>query len=365
VVAARLRGLGLAEADRAAPPGPGAVEAVATRLFAAQGQDLPGALWSLGLRARGAGRAEVRAAFTSGSLVRSWPMRGTLHVVAARDLAWILALTGERTIAAGRARRAGLGLDGPALALARAAVEGELAGGRSAPRKQIMAALRAAGVEPGGGRGYHVLFHLALEGVILFGPFDGAVQKIVLSEEWAPQPRRLERAEALREFVARYVSGHGPVSVADIAGYSKLPLGEIRPAIAELGDALTAVRHAGTTLWATPSALAGEPAARARAELLLPGFDEFLLGYSDRSAVLAPERAEAIAPGANGIFRPTMVSRGRVVGTWRASRAAGGVTVALSPFAAVSKRAAAGFAREAGAYAAFLGEPLADVRIAP
>ncbi len=49
---------------------------------------------------------------------------------------------------------------------------------------------------------------------------------------------------------------------------------------------------------------------------LLPGFDEYLLGYKDRAAVLAPEHAHRIVPGANGIFRPMIVANGRIVGTW-------------------------------------------------
>ena len=64
----------------------------------------------------------------------------------------------------------------------------------------------------------------------------------------------------------------------------------------------------------TPDRLAR---AEPRAVHLLPGFDEFVLGYGDRSAVLDPAFAERIVPGNNGMFRPTIVVDGRVVGTWR------------------------------------------------
>ncbi|MDR3201761.1 MAG: winged helix DNA-binding domain-containing protein [Bifidobacteriaceae bacterium] len=369
LAALRLRGLALARRAAGGRIGDGEATArsgildVGERLFAAQGQDLPGVLWSFGLRVRGATRADVRAVFDSGDLVRSWPMRGTLHVVMARDLAWILSLTGARTVAAASTRRAGLGLDGPALAAARSVVEAELGGGRSASRKSVLAAIRRAGIDTGDGRGYHLLFHLALDGVICFGPFMGTEQRLVLLEEWVPAPRVLDRDEAMAELVRRYLAGHGPASVADIGGYCKLPLGWIRAALADLGGEVAAVDHAGTTLWAPSAALAGEPEGRPGGEFLLPGFDEFLLGYSDRSAVLDAEHAEAIVPGGNGVFRPTLVSRGRVVGTWRPSLAAAGITVTLAPFAPLSQRARAGFAREARAYAAFCGEPLAGVRV--
>ena len=65
-------------------------------MTATQAQDLQAALWAIGLRVPGAGLADVRAALEDGSVVRSWPMRGTLHLVAPEDLRWMLDLTAER-----------------------------------------------------------------------------------------------------------------------------------------------------------------------------------------------------------------------------------------------------------------------------
>jgi Winged helix DNA-binding domain len=72
---------------------------------------------------------------------------------------------------------------------------------------------------------------------------------------------------------------------------------------------------------------------------LLPGFDEFVLGYGDRGAVLDPEFADRIVPGGNGVFRPTVVLGGRIVGTWR--RASKGATVEAEPFTAFDDDVAA------------------------
>jgi len=67
---------------------------------------------------------------------------------------------------------------------------------------------------------------------------------------------------------------------------------------------------------------------------LLPGFDEYLLGYTERGAVLAREYAEQIAPGGNGIFRPMLVMGGEVRGTWRRTVKKKGVEMRLEPFGA-------------------------------
>ena len=96
----RLRAQGLSgepgEGGQAGAGGGADATAVVDRMFALQGQDLPGVLWSLGLRTDGADRSAVRAAFDAGALVRTWPFRGTLPVLASADVGWVLALTGRR-----------------------------------------------------------------------------------------------------------------------------------------------------------------------------------------------------------------------------------------------------------------------------
>ncbi len=78
-------------------------------LTAMQAQDYSGALTSVGLRTRARLRAEVVAALDTGDIVRSWPMRGTLHLTVARDLSWMLRLLAPRVIRGSVARRTGLG----------------------------------------------------------------------------------------------------------------------------------------------------------------------------------------------------------------------------------------------------------------
>jgi hypothetical protein len=127
-----------------------------------------------------------------------------------------------------------------------------------------------------------------------------------------------DRAEALAELALRYFTGHGPASVRDLARWGGLTLGDARAGLASIRPELAALEVDGVEyLMApeTPDLLASFRRA-ACGVFLLPGFDEFLLGYGDRSAVLYPEFADRIVPGGNGMFRPTVVVGGRVVGTW-------------------------------------------------
>ncbi len=92
----------------AGPPAGGATEAV-RHLTALQAQALPGALTSVALRCGGT-RDDVTVAMDRGEVVRSWPMRGTLHLTAADDLCWLLELLGPKVVAGAATRRERLGL---------------------------------------------------------------------------------------------------------------------------------------------------------------------------------------------------------------------------------------------------------------
>src|SRR4029453_9616924 len=131
---------------------------------------------------------------------------------------------------------------------------------------------------------------------------------------WVPRPRRISGEEALGELALRYFTGHGPATVRDLARWAGMPLRDARAGLAVARGRLGAVDGDGVEPLmdpATPDRLA---ACRRETEglFLLPGFDEFVLGYGDRRAVLDPAFLDRVVPGGNGLFRPTVVHRGRI-----------------------------------------------------
>lgn len=363
----RMRALGLAAVP--APAGPAdadrfrAVAVVGERFFAMQGQDLGAARWALGARVPGATLADVDAAFDEGLLIRSWPMRGTLHVVSPRDIGWIQALTTPRVTGAGAVRRREqLGLDLSVIERAREIAVGHLEGGGRASRDELLAAFTAAGIALAPGWGYHIVWHLAQTGTLCLGPIGGREQALVLVDEWVPGQRRLEREEALVELAVRYFATHGPATVKDLAWWAGLPLRDVRAGVAGAGDALAAVvvddlgeHWLPADLLDSIEAADGEPLEGVWA---LPGFDEHLLGYADRGAVLDPRHAARVVPGRNGVFRPTIVSDGRVVGTWSRTITAGAtprVEVGAEPFGRLSRAERRGFEVATRRYGDYLG----------
>ncbi|MCW4384197.1 winged helix DNA-binding domain-containing protein [Salinibacterium sp. SYSU T00001] len=286
---------------------------VVQRAVALQGQDLPAVLRAIAIRSRpGTSVQNVRAAFDRGELVRSWPMRGTLFATTPSHLAALLHFTADRLHRAASRRREQLGLDGTVVERARAVLQQSLAE-RSLLRSEALSLWQSAGIPTEAGRGYHLLAHFAIGGVMHWGPFDetGTEQRLTLSAAAAPE----DPDAALAEVVRGYVAARGPVTEADLAWWTKLPRAVLRRAAASVDD-LERVRIDGADAWV----VGAQEVPQARGVTLVPAFDEWILGYGDRSLVASPRMLDALVPGNNGVFRPAVLVDGVVVGTWRQPR---------------------------------------------
>lgn len=301
--------------------------AVVRRLGALQAQDYAGVLWSVGLRWPGATSVQVEEALATAEVVRTWPMRGTLHLIPAEDAHWMLRLLTRRPLAAAAARQAQLGIDAELLARCRRLLEDWLGDGQPQRREDLLKRLEQAGIATEGQRGYHLLVWFAQHGLICLGPMQGKQQTFVLLDAWVRRSRSLSDAEGLAELAGRFFRSHGPATVADFARWTGLSLSLARQGLAAHQADLCEQRFEEQTYWS-----GSPPAGPAKGVLLLPGFDEYLLGYKDRSAVLRPEWAERICPGHNGMFSPTLVVDGQVMGTWRRRSRARGLELEIQPF---------------------------------
>lgn len=282
---------------------------------ALQGQDLRAVLRAIAIRSRpGTTTADVIAAFDAGELVRSWPMRGTLFATTPDHLATLLAATSQRIHRATTRRRGELELDEATIGRAGELLVAALAGGPMR-RNEVMALWDADGLAPTGGRGYHLLMHLSVAGLTHWGPFDASGSEQLLTLSTAPPPADPEAA--LADVVHDVIAFRGPLTVDDLAWWTKLPKTTIRRAIAALDD-LVEVSVDGTDML-----IVGDPRDPGPSGItLVPGFDEWILGYADRSLQAGPEVLDVLVPGGNGIFRPAILVDGRTVGMWRPARPA-------------------------------------------
>lgn len=302
----------------ARPDASAAVADVVRHLIGLQAQ-IPSAT-SLAVRVRTVGLTEADAELAmvpAGPLVRTWLMRGTLHVIHVDDLEWLLPLLGPPMIRKGARRCDQLGLDAVTLSRSVALLGGLLAAGPMT-RPNVFAGLARKGIDPAGQRGIHIVQHAALRGLLCFGPDRGSDQTWMLRPAGAGPS--LDRDDALAELARRYRIGYGHCDPSDLASWSGLPV----------TDARTAWR------W-SDGADADQPASPHRrdgpAVRLLPHFDPYLLGYAERDLVVPARHCGRVWTG-GGYVLPTVVADGRVVGTWSGARRGRRMEISTTPFAA-------------------------------
>ena len=325
--------------------GPGFDDAAETVrwMTSMQAQDYAGAVLAVALRTASRDRNAVYEALNSGAVVRSWTMRGTLHFVAAEDLSWIVGLTAERLIARGMKIRTDLGIDASTIERAGEVAVENLSGNRRLTRHELLAGWEAAGLADVKRRAYLLIWHLAQTGTLCLGPTSpSGEQYFVLTDEWIATTRQLDHDEALGEWALRYFRSHGPAAVKDFASWTKLTAADVKIAEAIAKQHLDRVEIDGLPYYLDPQTadLLDAHLRAARGVFLLPGFDEYLLGYQDRGAVLATEFAPRIVPGSNGVFLPTVIADGKVVGTWKRAGTGANSSIVANPFTAFSRTVA-------------------------
>jgi hypothetical protein len=301
-------------------------------------------------RTRGFPAAEVeRARLEERSVVRTWAMRGTLHLLPVEDLGWLLPLVGEPLVPGRLKLLAGRGAPPAFVERAVALLPQVLASGPLTPA-EIEEELARRGVALPPQTTVAVCVVAGLRGLLCHGPDRGRSPSYVLLADWAPAGPPREPDEALAELTRRYLGAHAPAVPEDLAAWSGLGLRAARRGFELVAGDLRELAGG----WAPPGLRAspGDPPVR-----LLPGFDPWLLGWRTRDHAVSPEHAKRVLPG-GGMLRPVLLVDGRVVATWRRERRRGGWEVELEPFRslpAAVRRAAEADAEDLGRY---LEEPV-------
>jgi len=322
---------------------------------AVQAQDYPGGLWGVGLRTQKATLADVEKAIAERKIIRSWPMRGTLHFMAGADARWMLELLTPRINQSGGwvTRRKFLGLEESDIATGARLVGNALRGGKILTRQQLYDVLERGGVLPAKQRGLHILSKLAHELLICFGPHQGKQPTFVLLDEWLPKTNKMDREHALAEVARRYFTSHGPATLQDFVWWSGLKVSDAKAGLNANTSELQEKTVDGVAYWMPrnlPQTEIPSPDVH-----LLPPFDEYLVAYRDRSAAVELDHAPKVFRAGNGIFSPVLVIDGKVAGTWGRTTKKSAVHLAVTPFAKLTRAQADALKAVGKRYGTFLG----------
>jgi hypothetical protein len=297
---------------------------------------------SVRVRTEGLTRSDVDGAVASGHVVRTWAMRGTLHMLTAADVGWVVGLLGPYFAKRLAGRRRQLGLDEDLAERGVQALTHEL---RQGPltRAELVTRIADHGVviDAKTQAPAHLLAYAAMTGRIVRGPEADRDEPTYVTSDQRP----VSDEEAIKRLAGRYLAGYGPATAADFAAWSGLPLGQAR---------------AGFEAIEVP--LGGERAHVAAAESagtrvrLLGHFDTYLLGYQSRELAV-PKAFEKRIQAGGGFIMPAVLVNGQVIGTWRQARKKGRLMIDIEPFTTIPKRAWPGVTDEVADLGRFLGQP--------
>jgi Winged helix DNA-binding domain len=320
---------------------------------------------ALGLRARSRGlrRHEVtRALNEERSIVRTWLMRGTLHVVAGDDLGWMLGLLGPVFAAGNQARHAQLGLDLVTKSKGAAAMRRILSEAGPLTRYEIVDRLRRYGVrlDPKTQAPIHLIAYAGLHGVLCSGPDrDDGAPTYVLIEDWIGKTSALPRERALGELARRYFAAYGPATLEDLVTWSGLPVPLARSAVSRARTSLVEISFSGRQAFLPRGRLRSwrPVAARRPSVRLLPAFDTYLLGYRDRDLAVPAALQKRLQRG-GGWLHPAIVVDGQAVAAWHLRRSRSRGEILVEPIHAVRAGVRAGIEEECEDIGRFLDLPI-------
>ena len=325
-------------------------------LGAVQSQDYAAAKWALGLRLKNATDDVIEQALTDGTILRTHVMRPTWHFVTPTDIRWMLALTAPRVKSLSAYYHRKLELDDTVFSCSNTALIKALQGGKHLTRSELASALQQNGIASENLlRLNYILMHAELDGIICSGARRGKQFTYALLDERAPQTRTLDRDEALAEFSLRYFTGHGPATLQDFVWWSGLSVADAKIALEMVASQLMREVVEGQTYWfsaSTPSTNDLSPTI-----YLLPNFDEYTVGYTDRSAIIDESDLPKFDVRGN-VLNNTVVLNGRVIGTWRRTLKKDRAIITPNHFTSLNEAETSAFMEAANHYGAFLGLPV-------
>lgn len=322
-----------------------------------QAQDYLAAKWAMGSRLTHVSDADIEESIIQKKLVRTWPMRSTLHFVSPEDIRWMMDLMGPKIISNNKSRYLQLQLDDNTLKESQNIIYNSLQGGKHLSRKQIAEALATHNIVTDTIRLSHILVRAGLQKLICFGIKQGSEQTYTLLDEWLPNYKTLDRKSALYKLTQQYFYSHGPASLQDYIWWSGLSVSDAKEGFNGIRTLLDETVFNGKEYYYSKNLKLKDDILPT---CLLAAFDEYFIAYKDRSLSLDATYHKQIMQ-ANGIFNPIILLQGNIVGTWKRTIKKNTIYIELFPFSKLSKNDIGEIQIAAEHYASFLGIKLQSI----
>lgn len=315
---------------------------LAAAMCGAHAQVMAAAEVSIAMRMAHGTRSAVQAAlWQDHSLVKTYGLRGTVHLFAARDLAmWTAALAAVPSRRGGypegishtddESRRI---VEAMAAALEDAELTADELEAHIVSRVGALAAERSVeAFQSAWPRWRLALYDAVAQGVVCFGANRGSRVTWTSVRRLFPGFAPMERDEAVRDLVRTYLSAYGPSTPQWFARWVAAPKRWADRAFASLGDEIAEVDVEGTRAWllADDREFAAPPSRGVR---LLPYFDAYTIAWQPRELIFAGRAAERALAGGQAGPVPVLLVDGVVAGVWHGRRATRKLAITVEPFA--------------------------------
>jgi DNA glycosylase AlkZ-like len=312
-----------------------------------QAQDYGAAVWAIGNRIKRIGHSEIEREFNEGKILRTHILRPTWHFIAPEDIRWMLKLTSGKVRRFLKRYYEKNGVEEKDLKLSKKIFEKALAGDRQLTRNTLKEKLNRKKINTDEIRMAFHLMDAELEGLICSGPRQGKQFTYALLEERVPVFKPIDGRDAVCEMTKRYFQSRGPASQKDFCWWCGLSAEHAKLGLEMNKKYLAREKINGVDYWFYD----GKDKLKATGIQLLPVYDEYAVGYHDRSAIIHPDHRNL---SGSGIFRPVIVHQGKIAGLWKKTARKGKILIERQLFTPMNQAANASLKKAEKAYERFL-----------
>jgi hypothetical protein len=300
---------------------------------AVQAQDYAMAKWAIGLRIKNSTDEKIERAISSGEILRTHVLRPTWHFVHANDIRWMLKLTAPQIQRQMAYYDRQLDVDKKELSRSVKLFEKTLMGKKQNTRKELSDVFLKSKFNCEGMRFGHLLMHAELNGILCSGGLSGKNITYTLLEERVKPTKDISKEEALAKLAQKYFQSHGPATVKDFSWWSGLPITVAREAVALLDNNISSITIEEENYFYIED---GAAKKKSSTVILLPNYDEYIVGYSSRDMIIGKGTKENMSRGGNPVFENTVLVDGVIAGTWKREIKKESVSVTITMFDEVS-----------------------------
>jgi len=291
-----------------------------------QAQDYEMARWAIAVRMKNPESDRITRELDSGLILRTHIFRPTWHFIPGEDLKWMMNFSAPYIKKLNASQENKIGLDQALLTKTKKIIEKAFKDHTFLTKEEIVLALNRDKINTDGLRPIHILFDAECSSLICSGPKMGHQHTYALLDSRVPSSIKKTNEEALAELTKRYFQSHGPASIKDLAKWMSISLNKAKEGVALIGQGLDSITIDEYPHYFIPRP--ESPPVISDTCFLLPAYDEYLIGYADRSFALE-EKFGSSTVTTNGIFNPIIVHHGKVKGSWKRKKNNTGFTVEL------------------------------------